>query len=56
VRGSEKCDHGQPRTISNYLEEAVPSLEVLTGVGTVNASGDLDFKILAELSGGTGEA
>ena len=34
---------------------AVPSLGVLTGAGTVSASGALNFKMVAELSGGAGE-
>jgi AsmA protein len=33
----------------------VPSLGVLTGAGTVSASGALNFKMVAELSGGAGE-
>src|SRR4029453_13519952 len=35
-------------------EQAVPSLGVLTGAGKVNASGALNFKMVAELGGGTG--
>ena len=33
----------------------MPSLGVLTGAGTVNASGALNFKMVAELGGGTRE-
>jgi hypothetical protein len=36
-------------------EQAVPSLGVLTGAGKVNASGAINFKMVAELGGGTGE-
>ena len=32
----------------------VPSLGVVTGAGTVSASGALNFKMVAELSGGAG--
>ena len=37
------------------INVTVPSLGVLTGAGTVSASGALNFTMLAELSGGGGE-
>ena len=43
-------------TTLNAIDVAVPSLGVLTGSGTVSASGALNFKMVAELSGGTGSA
>jgi AsmA protein len=37
------------------INVTVPSVGVLTGAGTVSASGALNFKMVAELSGGAGE-